>query len=135
MRVVFDPQKIPYNEILAVFWENHDPTQGMKQGNDSGTQYRSGIYYYNEEQKVMALHTKEVMQQELKQKGYPDITTEIIPVPEFYYAEDNHQQYLGKNPGGYCGLGGNRGQLPSGGGQKTRKDLKHLNYVEAMKLN
>lgn len=114
VRVVYDPDQVKFEKILTVFWENHDPTQGMRQGNDSGTQYRSGIYYYTEEQKDSALATKEAMQEGLTAKGYPAITTEIIPAPEFYYAEDYHQQYLAKNPGGYCGLGGTGVACPRG---------------------
>jgi len=104
--VVYDPGKISYQNLLKVFWESHNPTQGMRQGNDVGTQYRSGIYTYSEEQKQQAIASKETYQQELSQAGYQAISTEILDVPAFYYAEDYHQQYLGKNPNGYCGLGG-----------------------------
>jgi len=104
--VVFDPTKVSYTSLLHIFWQSHDPTQGMRQGNDVGTQYRSGIYYFDEEQKTQALASRERYQQALLQAGRGMITTEIIPAPEFYYAEDYHQQYLAKNPGGYCGLGG-----------------------------
>ena len=104
--VVFDPTKVSYASLLHIFWQSHDPTQGMRQGNDVGTQYRSGIYYFDEEQKTQALASRERYQQALLQAGRGMITTEIIPSPEFYYAEDYHQQYLAKNPGGYCGLGG-----------------------------
>jgi len=104
--VVYDPGKISYQNLLKVFWESHNPTQGMRQGNDVGTQYRSGIYTYSEEQKQQAIASKETYQQELSQAGYQAISTEILDAPEFYYAEDYHQQYLGKNPNGYCGLGG-----------------------------
>ena len=104
--VVFDPRKISYNDLLKVFWENHDPTQGMRQGGDVGTQYRSGIYYYDAEQKEAAERSRDAYQQQLTAAGYGKITTEILPAPEFYYAEDYHQQYLSKNPDGYCGLGG-----------------------------
>lgn len=104
--VVYDPSKIQYRELLKVFWDSHDPTQGMRQGNDVGTQYRSGIYYFNAEQREQANHSKTSFQQSLKQAGYPEITTEIIQAPTFYYAEEYHQQYLAKNPNGYCGLGG-----------------------------
>jgi peptide-methionine (S)-S-oxide reductase len=104
--VVFDPKQISYNDLLKVFWENHDPTQGMRQGGDVGTQYRSGIYYYNEEQNEAAERTRDAYQEQLTAAGYGKITTEILPAPEFYYAEDYHQQYLSKNPDGYCGLGG-----------------------------
>ena len=104
--VVFDPKLVTYEELLKVFWEAHDPTQGMRQGNDAGTQYRSAIYTYGEEQAKAAARSKEMYQQALKAKGFAAITTEIRPAPEFYYAEDYHQQYLAKNPNGYCGLGG-----------------------------
>ena len=106
VRVVFNPKFISYENLLKVFWESHNPTQAMQQGNDVGTQYRSGIYTYGEEQQVIAERTKQEYQQALSMKGYGAITTEIIEAPEFYYAEDYHQQYLAKNPGGYCGLGG-----------------------------
>ncbi len=106
VRVVFDPEVIRYKELLKVFWESHNPTQGMQQGNDVGTQYRSGIYTYSEEQKQIAEQTKHTYQDVLTKQGYGAITTEIIDAPEFYYAEDYHQQYLAKNPNGYCGLGG-----------------------------
>ena len=104
--VVYDPEKISYQDLLKVFWESHNPTQGMRQGNDVGTQYRSGIYTYSEAQKQQAIASKEAYQEELSKAGYPEISTEILDAPEFYYAEDYHQQYLGKNPNGYCGLGG-----------------------------
>jgi peptide-methionine (S)-S-oxide reductase len=104
--VVFDPNQIPYAELLRIFWESHDPTQGMRQGGDLGTQYRSGIYYYDEAQKAAAERSRDVYQRQLTAAGHGRITTEILPAPEFYYAEDYHQQYLSKNPGGYCGLGG-----------------------------
>lgn len=106
VRVLFDPKKISYGEILQVFWENHNPTQGMRQGNDVGTQYRSGIYTYSDTQLKLAGESKNNFQKELSKKGFHDITTEIKPVGEFYYAEDYHQQYLHKNKNGYCGLGG-----------------------------
>ena len=112
--VVFDPQKVSYETLLKAFWEGHDPTQGMRQGNDSGTQYRSAIYAYGDEQLKSALSSKSVFESELKKKGFPSITTEIRPAPEFYYAEDYHQQYLGKNPNGYCGLGGTGVSCPVG---------------------
>ena len=112
--VVFDPNRIPYDELLKSFWENHDPTQGMRQGNDIGTQYRSGIYYFNDEQRRTAEQSKRAYQEELSRAGYGDITTEILPAPEFYYAEEYHQQYLAKNPGGYCGLGGTGVTCPAG---------------------
>ena len=104
--VVFDPQTTSYDELLKVFWEAHDPTQGMRQGNDVGTQYRSGIYVYDELQRSRALASRDNFQARLQACGYKSITTEIIDAPVFYYAEDSHQQYLAKNPGGYCGLGG-----------------------------
>jgi peptide-methionine (S)-S-oxide reductase len=106
VRVVFDPKGISYEDLLLVFWESHDPTQGMRQGNDLGSQYRSGIYYYNDAQRELAMELKDAFQKELTKKKKGAITTEIIPATEFYYAEDYHQQYLHKNPGGYCGLGG-----------------------------
>ena len=103
--VVFDPKKVSYETLLKVFWEGHDPTQGMRQGNDSGTQYRSAIYAYGDQQLMAALSSKGVFEKELLKSGHGKITTEICPAPEFYYAEDYHQQYLAKNPNGYCGLG------------------------------
>ncbi len=106
VRVVYDPSVISYSALLNVFWESHNPTQGMQQGNDVGTQYRSGIYTYNEEQKKIAEQSKQTYQDALSRSGYGAITTEIMDAPAFYYAEDYHQQYLAKNPGGYCGLGG-----------------------------
>jgi peptide-methionine (S)-S-oxide reductase len=112
--VVFDPAKIKYEDLLKAFWENHDPTQGMRQGNDVGTQYRSGIYYYSDDQRRAAEASRDAFQAELKAAGYGRITTEILPAPEFYYAEDYHQQYLAKNPGGYCGLGGTGVSCPVG---------------------
>jgi peptide-methionine (S)-S-oxide reductase len=112
--VVYDPQQISYESLLKVFWESHNPTQGMRQGNDVGTQYRSGIYTYNETQKELAGTSKAAYQEELAQSGYGEITTEIIEAPEFYYAEDYHQQYLAKNPNGYCGLGGTGVSCPIG---------------------
>ncbi|MEB3356315.1 MAG: peptide-methionine (S)-S-oxide reductase MsrA [Synechococcales bacterium] len=112
--VVFDPSVISYAELLKVFWEGHNPTQGMRQGNDVGTQYRSGIYTYSDAQKQLAKSSKEQYQQVLNQAGYGQITTEIVDAPEFYYAEDYHQQYLAKNPGGYCGLGGTGVSCPVG---------------------
>jgi len=104
--VVFDPAIIGYGELLTVFWEQHDPTQGMRQGNDIGTQYRSGIYVMNEGQRALAEATRNDFQKQLSAAGYGDITTEICDAPAFYFAEDYHQQYLHKNPGGYCGIGG-----------------------------
>ena len=104
--VVFDPARVSLEEILRTFWECHDPTQGMRQGNDIGTQYRSGIYYYTEAQRESATRMSQQYQEKLLQNGYQSVTTEIAPAGPFYYAEDYHQQYLAKNPGGYCGLGG-----------------------------
>jgi peptide-methionine (S)-S-oxide reductase len=104
--VVFDPAVLSYEQLLQIFWQSHDPTQGMRQGNDAGTQYRSGIYTYGEAQQQTALASRGMYQKELAKAGYGSITTEILEAPEFYYAEDYHQQYLAKNPGGYCGLGG-----------------------------
>ena len=104
--VVYDPTRISFDSLLKVFWESHDPTQGMRQGNDVGTQYRSGIYTFNNEQHEQAKRSRALYQEELDKHGYGIITTEIISAKEFYYAEDYHQQYLAKNPGGYCGLGG-----------------------------
>ena len=104
--VVFDPKTISYDDLLKTFWENHDPTQGMRQGNDVGTQYRSGIYYYDDAQRAAAERTRDEYQRSLTRAGYGAITTEILPAPEFYFAEDYHQQYLSKNPDGYCGIGG-----------------------------
>jgi peptide-methionine (S)-S-oxide reductase len=106
VRVIFDPNVVPYARLLQVFWQAHDPTQGMRQGNDVGTQYRSGIYTYDEEQKAAAEASRDRYQGVLSRAGHGRITTEILAAPEFYYAEDYHQQYLAKNPGGYCGLGG-----------------------------
>jgi peptide-methionine (S)-S-oxide reductase len=104
--VIYDPERVSYDDLLKVFWEAHDPTQGMRQGNDVGTQYRSGIYTYSDEQQNAARRAQDLYQQALIAAGRGTVTTEIIPAPEFYYAEDYHQQYLAKNPGGYCGLGG-----------------------------
>jgi peptide-methionine (S)-S-oxide reductase len=112
--VVFDPAVISYDDLLKVFWESHDPTQGMRQGNDVGTQYRSGIYYFDDDQRRAAERTRDAFQPQLTAAGYGAITTEILPAPEFYYAEDYHQQYLAKNPDGYCGLGGTGVTCPVG---------------------
>lgn len=112
--VVFDPAKVSYEELLRTFWENHDPTQGMRQGADVGTQYRSGIYYYDEAQRVAAERSRDDYQKALSDAGLGRITTEILPAPEFYYAEDYHQQYLSKNPAGYCGIGGTGVACPTG---------------------
>jgi peptide-methionine (S)-S-oxide reductase len=114
--VVFDPKVITYNQLLKVFWESHDPTQGMRQGNDTGTQYRSGIYVYSETQKQQAAASRDAYQEKLNQAGFGKITTEILEAPEFYYAEEYHQQYLAKNPNGYCGLGGTGVACPIGVG-------------------
>ncbi len=104
--VVFDPEKISFEQLLKTFWEGHNPTQGMQQGNDRGTQYRSGIYFNDNEQQKAAEISRKLYQQELEKQGFSAITTEILETTEFYYAEDYHQQYLAKNPDGYCGLGG-----------------------------
>ncbi|MCE3003565.1 MAG: peptide-methionine (S)-S-oxide reductase MsrA [Xanthomonadaceae bacterium] len=112
--VVFDAAQVPFDALLKVFWESHDPTQGMRQGNDVGTQYRSGIYCADDVQRAAALRSREAFQQRLSQAGYGAITTEILPLPPFYYAEDYHQQYLAKNPDGYCGLGGTGVSCPIG---------------------
>ena len=112
--VAYDPNEVSVDALLKVFWEAHDPTQGMRQGNDVGTQYRSGIYVTNEQQRAAAITTRDAVGKQLSDKGYPAITTEIIDAPEFYYAEDYHQQYLEKNPGGYCGLRGTGVTCPVG---------------------
>ena len=112
--VVFDSNRISYEDLLKAFWEGHDPTQGMRQGNDAGPQYRSTIYTYGDEQLAAAKKSKELFQQALSKKGYGAITTEIRAAPPFHYAEDYHQQYLGKNPNGYCGLGGTGVTCPTG---------------------
>jgi len=112
--VVYDPKKVSYPELLRVFWESHDPTQGMRQGNDAGTQYRSGIYPTSKEQRAAAQESREAFQAALRKKGFGAITTEITDEPPFYYAEDYHQQYLAKNPGGYCGIGGTGVSCPTG---------------------
>jgi len=106
VRVVFDPQQVSYERLLKAFWEAHDPTQGMRQGNDVGTQYRSGIYTYSAAQQQAALVSRDRYQRELAAAGFPAITSEVADAPEFYFAEDYHQQYLAKNPRGYCGHGG-----------------------------
>jgi peptide-methionine (S)-S-oxide reductase len=112
--VVFDPAIVSYQTLLKLFWEGHDPTQGMRQGNDAGTQYRSAIYAYGEEQLQAALASKQAFENELRKRGFGKVTTEIRAAPAFYYAEDYHQQYLGKNPNGYCGLGGTGVSCPTG---------------------
>ena len=104
--VVFDPARLAFRNLLQTFWESHDPTQGMRQGNDAGTQYRSGIYVYDEAQRAEALASRDAYASAIAARGYGPITTEMIDAPEFYFAEDYHQQYLAKNPNGYCGLGG-----------------------------
>ena len=114
--VVYDPKKISYERLLKTFWENHDPTQGMRQGNDVGTQYRSGIYWTTEAQRDAAVASLEMFQEELSRAGLGQITTEILEAGPFFYAEDYHQQYLGKNPNGYCGLGGTGVSCPIGVG-------------------
>jgi peptide-methionine (S)-S-oxide reductase len=114
--VVFDPRVVSYSALLKVFWEGHDPTQGMRQGNDVGTQYRSGVYPENDAQAAAAEASKEAYQQALNAKGFGKITTEIVPAGEFYFAEDYHQQYLAKNPAGYCGIGGTGVSCPIGVG-------------------
>ncbi len=114
VRVVFDPAVTSYEAILKRFWEGHDPTQGMRQGNDVGTQYRSGIYTYSQEQREIAERSQEAYQQRLDEAGFGPITTEILDAPDFYYAEDYHQQYLAKVPNGYCGLGGTGVTCPVG---------------------
>lgn len=116
VRVVYDPAVISYDQLLQVFWEGHDPTQGMRQGNDSGTQYRSGIYTYSAAQREAAEASKVAFAPRLSQAGYGAITTEIIDAPTFYFAEDYHQQYLAKNPNGYCGIGGTGVTCPIGVG-------------------
>ncbi len=114
VRVVFDPNIVSYGDLLKLFWENHDPTQGMRQGGDIGTQYRSGIYAYDDAQKRAAIASKAAYQRELQATGHGTITTEILPAPELYFAEDHHQQYLHKNPDGYCSLGGTGVACPVG---------------------
>jgi len=115
--VVYDPKAVTYETLLTVFWESHDPTQGMRQGNDVGTQYRSAIYWYDDAQRRAAEASRERYQQAIAARGWGPITTEIAPAPEFYWAEDYHQQYLAKNPGGYCGLGGTGVACPTGLGE------------------
>ena len=112
--VAFDPDVISYRELLAIFWENHDPTQGMQQGNDIGTQYRSAIYTLGDEQARAALESRSIFQSQLSEVGYGEISTEIASLGEFFYAEEYHQQYLAKNPGGYCGIGGTGVTCPIG---------------------
>ena len=116
VRVVFDPSVISYDALLRVFWEGHDPTQGMRQGNDRGTQYRSGVYTYSDAQSQAAAASRDAFAPGLSKAGYGVITTEILPAPTFYFAEDYHQQYLAKNPSGYCGIGGTGVTCPIGTG-------------------
>ena len=112
--VVFEPDTVTYEQLLKVFWEHHDPTQGMRQGNDIGTQYRSAIYTYTDAQRETAKRSRDMYQEKLRDAGFGEITTEIRDAPEFYFAEDYHQQYLAKNPGGYCGIGGTGVSCPVG---------------------
>ena len=119
VRVVYDPKKASYEQLLKVFWEDHDPTQGMRQGADVGTQYRSAIFVHDEEQRAAAEASRAAYQRELSKAGYGEITTEIADAPEFYFAEDYHQQYLAKNPNGYCGIGGTGVACPVGVGVTT----------------
>ena len=114
VQVVFNPAQISFEEILQIFWENHDPTQGMRQGNDVGTQYRSGIYCLDAGHKAAAEASRDMFQAKLSAAGFDTISTEIVDAPAFYYAEDYHQQYLGKNPNGYCGMGGTGVSCPIG---------------------
>ena len=116
VRVVYDPKQVSYETLLKTFWESHDPTQGMRQGNDIGTQYRSGIYVTSAAQREAAEASKAAFEAELAKQGYGAITTEILDAPDFYFAEDYHQQYLAKNPNGYCGLGGTGVSCPIGTG-------------------
>ena len=113
---MFDTEQTSYEAMLKIFWEGHDPTQGMRQGNDVGTQYRSGIYWTSEAQRDAALASRDMFQEELSRAGYGEITTEIVEAGPFYYAEDYHQQYLEANPNGYCGLGGTGVTCPIGTG-------------------
>jgi peptide-methionine (S)-S-oxide reductase len=119
--VIYDPREVSYDQLLTVFWESHDPTQGMRQGNDAGTQYRSGIYAFDAAQRAAAEASKTTYASRLAAAGYGPITTEIVDAPAFYYAEDYHQQYLGKNPDGYCGLGGTGVSCPIGLGAAAAK--------------
>ncbi len=114
VRVIYDPRAVSYEDLLRAFWESHDPTQGMRQGNDTGTQYRSGVYTYDEEQRRAAEASRETYQRVLTEAGHGKITTEIVAAPDFYFAEEYHQQYLAKNPDGYCGLGGTGVACPVG---------------------
>ena len=114
VRVVFDPGRMSYEKLLRIFWQNHDPTQGMRQGNDVGTQYRSAVYAVGSEQQRVACRTRDAYAERLQAAGYGPVTTEIREAPAFYYAEDYHQQYLAKNPAGYCGIGGTGVRCPTG---------------------
>ena len=114
VRVVFDPARVSYEKLLRIFWQNHDPTQGMRQGNDVGTQYRSAVYAVGSEQQRVACRTRDAYAERLRAAGYGPVTTEIREAPAFYYAEDYHQQYLAKNPAGYCGIGGTGVRCPTG---------------------
>ncbi len=114
VRVVFDPGRVSYEKLLRIFWQNHDPTQGMRQGNDVGTQYRSAVYAVGSEQQRVACRTRDAYAERLQAAGYGPVTTEIREAPAFYYAEDYHQQYLAKNPAGYCGIGGTGVRCPTG---------------------
>ena len=128
--MVFDPARIAYAELLRIFWESHDPTQGMRQGNDAGTQYRSAIYVHAAEQRRAAEASREAYQKRLREAGYGEITTEIREAPPFYYAEDYHQQYLAKNPDGYCGLGGTGvacpRSTPDGARRRRLEDMERV---------
>ena len=128
VRVVFDPKAVAYENLLRVFWENHDPTQGMRQGNDIGTQYRSAIYCYGDAQRRAAETSRQAYQQALTEASFGTITTEILDAPEFYYAEEYHQQYLAKNPSGYCGLGGTGVGCPAG----LTADSRRRGYVSGL---
>jgi peptide-methionine (S)-S-oxide reductase len=112
VRVVYDPTRVSYRDLLQLFWESHNPTQGMRQGNDVGSQYRSAIYCYTDEQMQLARDSRDAYAAALDAAGYPAITTEVAQAPQFYFAEEHHQQYLAKNPAGYCGLGGTGVVLP-----------------------
>ncbi len=114
VRVLYDPKRVSYEDLLKVFWEGHDPTQGMRQGNDRGTQYRSGLYVFGEDQRRAAEASRDEMQPRFREAGYGQVTTEIEDAPAFYFAEDYHQQYLARNPGGYCGIGGTGVSCPVG---------------------
>ena len=125
VRVVFDPARVSYDELLRVFWESHDPTQGMQQGNDVGTQYRSAIYVHSEAQRRAAEASRDAYARALGERGFGPVTTELRDAPEFYYAEDYHQQYLAKNPDGYCGLGGTGVSCPIGTGVESGAGSQH----------